>query len=80
MVVGFHLHMRLLPITAQVVNLITAHGEEYSIQSYVLKFVSDLQQVDGFLQLYTGFIQQQNLPVRYFIALGFFFFYKRTLQ
>lgn len=54
-------------------NLITVHGEEYSIQSYVLKFVSDLRQVDGFLQLYTGFLQQQNLPARYFIALVFFF-------
>ena len=53
-------------------NLITAHGEEYSIQSYVLKFVSDLRQVDGFLQLYTGFLQQQNLPARYFIAFVFF--------
>jgi hypothetical protein len=26
-----------------------AHGEVYSIQHYVIKFVSDLWQVDGFL-------------------------------
>jgi hypothetical protein len=28
-----------------------AHGEVYSIQHYVIKFVSDLRQVGGFLQL-----------------------------
>jgi hypothetical protein len=33
-------------------------GEVYSIQHYVIKFVSDLQQVDGFLH-------QENLPPRY---------------
>lgn len=60
-------------------NLITVHGEEYSIQSYVLKFVSDLRQVDGFLQLYTGFLQQQNLPARYFIVLVFFFFFIKEI-
>jgi hypothetical protein len=26
------------------------HGEVYSIQHYVIKFVSDLRQVDGFLR------------------------------
>ena len=29
-----------------------AHGEVYSIQHYVIKFVSDLRQVGGFLQLF----------------------------
>jgi hypothetical protein len=33
----------------EVVSLNPAHGEVYSIQHYVIKFVSDLQQVDGFL-------------------------------
>jgi hypothetical protein len=28
-----------------------AHGEVYSIQHYVIKFVSDLQQVGGFLKI-----------------------------
>jgi hypothetical protein len=28
------------------------HGEVYSIQHYVIKFVSDLRQVGGFLLLY----------------------------
>jgi hypothetical protein len=28
-----------------------AHGEVYSIQYYVIKFVSDFRQVSGFLQV-----------------------------
>ena len=32
-------------------NLNLAHGEVYSIQHYVIKFVSDLRQVSGFLQV-----------------------------
>jgi hypothetical protein len=28
------------------------HGEVYSIQHYVIKFVSDLRQVRGFLQVF----------------------------
>jgi hypothetical protein len=29
----------------------TVHGEVYSIQHYVIKFVSDLRQVGGFLRV-----------------------------
>ena len=29
-----------------------AHGEVYSIQHYVIKFVSDLTQIGGFLRLF----------------------------
>jgi hypothetical protein len=42
----------------KVVSSNTAHGEVYSIQQYVRKFVSDLRQVGGFLH-------QQNWPPRY---------------
>jgi hypothetical protein len=35
-------------ITTNVVSLIPANGEVYSIQYYVIKFVSDLRKVDGF--------------------------------
>jgi hypothetical protein len=35
-------------ITTNVVNSNPAHGEMYSIQHYVIKFDSDLQQVGGF--------------------------------
>jgi len=39
----------VVPITTDVVSLNPAHGEVYSVQQYVIKFVSDLRQVDGFL-------------------------------
>ena len=34
-----------------VVSLNPAHGEVYSIQHYVMQFVSDLRQVGGFLRV-----------------------------
>ena len=37
-----------VPITAKVVSSNPAHGEVYSIQHYVIKFVSDMRQVSGF--------------------------------
>ena len=40
--------MQSVPIIANVVNSNPAHGEVYSIQHYVIKFVSDLRQVSGF--------------------------------
>jgi hypothetical protein len=39
------------PITTKVVSLNPNHGEMYSIQRYVIKFVSDLRQVCGFLRV-----------------------------
>ena len=36
-----------VPITTNFVNLKAAHGEVYSIQHYVIKFVSDLWKVGG---------------------------------
>jgi hypothetical protein len=41
--------MQSVPITTKVVSSNHAHGEVYSIQLYVIKFVSDLWQVGGFL-------------------------------
>jgi len=38
-----------LPITTKAVSSNPAHGEVYSIQHYVINFVSDLRQVNGFL-------------------------------
>jgi hypothetical protein len=46
------LPMQPVPITTKVVNSIPAHCEVYSIQHYVIKFVSDLQWVSGFLQVH----------------------------
>jgi hypothetical protein len=44
------LHMQSVPITINIVSLNPAHGEVYSIQHYVIKFVSDLWQVGCFLR------------------------------
>ena len=38
-------------ITTKIVSSNPAHGEMYSIQHYVIKFVGDLRQVDGFLRI-----------------------------
>ena len=40
-----------VPITTKVISSNPIHGEEYSIQHYVIKFVSDLGQVSGFLRV-----------------------------
>jgi len=45
------LHVQSVPITTNVVSSNPAYGEVYSIQHYVIKFVSDLQQVDSFLRV-----------------------------
>ena len=44
-----HVPMQSVPITTDVLSLNPAHGKVYSIQHYVIKFVSDLQHVGGFL-------------------------------
>ena len=44
------LPMQSVPITTIVVSSNPAHGGMYSIQHYVIKFVSDLRQVGGFLR------------------------------
>ena len=46
---GLQLPVQSLPITTKVVSSNPANGEVYSIQHYVIKFVSDLRQVGGFL-------------------------------
>ena len=43
--------MQLVPITTNVVSSNPIHDEVYSIQHYVLKFVSQLRQVGGFLRV-----------------------------
>ena len=41
-----------LPITTKVVSSNPVHGKVYAIQHYAIKFVGDLRQVSGFLQLF----------------------------
>ena len=43
------LPMQSVSITTEVVSLNPTRGKVYSIQHYVIKFVSDLRQVSGFL-------------------------------
>jgi hypothetical protein len=45
------LYVQSVPITITVVSSNPVHGEVYSIQNYVKKFVSELQQVGGFLRV-----------------------------
>ena len=44
-----HLPMQYVCIPTKVMSSNPAHGEVYSIQHYVIKFVSDLRQVGGSL-------------------------------
>ena len=45
------LPVQWVPITNEVVSSNPVHGEVHSIQNYVIKFVSDLRQVGGFLRV-----------------------------
>jgi hypothetical protein len=45
------LPVQSVPITTKVVSSNPVHGEVYSIQHYVIKFVSDLRQVGVFLRV-----------------------------
>jgi hypothetical protein len=44
------LPVQSVPITNNIVSSNPTHGEVYSIQHYVTKFVSDLRQVSDFLR------------------------------
>ena len=46
------LPVKSVPITTKLVSSNTVRGEVYSIQHYVIKFVSDLRQVNGFLRVF----------------------------
>jgi hypothetical protein len=43
--------MQSVPITTNVVSSNRVHGDVYSIQYYVIKLVTDLRQVGGFLRV-----------------------------
>ena len=54
MIVGLldlQLHMQSVPITTNSVNSNLTHGEVYSIQHNVIKFLTDMRQVSGFLRV-----------------------------
>ena len=43
--------IQTVPIATNVVSLNSAHGKVYSMQNYVINFVSDIRQVGGVLQV-----------------------------
>jgi len=47
-------------ITTKIVSSNSSHGDAYSLQLYMIKFVSYLRQVCGFIwvHLYSGFLHQ----------------------
>ena len=51
MVVGFTITYQSVTITTKVVSLNPVHREVYLLQHFVIKFVNDLRQVDGFLRV-----------------------------
>jgi hypothetical protein len=51
MVIGFTIPVQSVPITTNVVSSNPVYDEVYSIQHYMIKFVSDLGQVSGFLRV-----------------------------
>ena len=44
-------YMQSVPIDTKIVLANPVHDEVYSIQHYMIKFVSDLRQVGGFLRV-----------------------------
>ena len=48
----FDIPVQSAPITNKVVSSNLVHGEVYSIQHYVIKFVSDLRQVGVFFRVH----------------------------
>ena len=55
--------MQSVPITTKAVSSNPAHGDGYSTQNYVIKFVSDLWQVSGFLQDLDVHLPMQSVPI-----------------
>jgi hypothetical protein len=53
--------MQSVSITTKVVSLNATHGEVYSIQHNVLKFVIDLWQVNGFLRQTCSYVKEDDI-------------------
>ena len=51
-IVDLQLHMQSVPITTNIVSSNPTHDEVNSIQHYVIKFVSDMRKVGGFLRVF----------------------------
>ena len=53
-VLYLQLPVQSVPISTKIVSLNPIHSEVYSIQHYVIKFVSDLRQVCGVFRVESG--------------------------
>jgi hypothetical protein len=67
-VVDLQLPVQSVPITTNVVSSNPVHGKVYSIQHYMIKFVSDLQQVSGFLWVL------QFILTKYFMSINILYY------
>jgi len=52
---NLQLPVQSVPMISKVVNSNSLHGEVYSMQYYVIKFVSDIRQVSGFRRVLPAF-------------------------
>ena len=69
--------LQLVPITINIVSSNSAHGEVYSIQHYVIKFISDLLQVSGFHRVLLFLPPIKLTATIYHISGWFFLLYSR---
>jgi hypothetical protein len=75
------LSVQSVPNTTKVVRSNPVHGEVYSIQHYIIKFVSDLRQISGFLYRSDPVCKSNSIlviPVRFcFVTVGMSLKYKK---
>ena len=64
------LPVQSVPITTKVVSMNPFHGEVCTIQHFVIKFVSDMRQVSGFLQV-LRFPAPKNWPTETLLKVAF---------
>ena len=57
-VIAWLLDLQSVPITTKVVSYYPAHDKVYSIEHYVIKFDSNLEQVGEFFSRYYVFLQE----------------------
>jgi hypothetical protein len=62
---NLQLPVQSVPITTQVVSSNAVHREVYSIQHYVIKFVSNLRQVGGFLRVLRPLLKRVSPNLTY---------------
>ena len=67
------LHMQSVPMTTKVMISNPAQGKVYSLRHYVIKFVSDLQQVSGLLRFLPPIKHHNTKPYSYSSTIWTFF-------